>query len=149
MAEFRRVLEKDPGFVRAYAFLGVSLSYLQRHDEAIEMGRVGAERSNQHAMLLLPLGLSLARAGQLAEARKTFDSIFSGLTPIYQAAALAMLGEESAAIDALEKAPAARSDWMYSVGRQPWFGGLHSNPRFVRLVESLGLPGPRRISPST
>ena len=34
----------------------------------------------------------------------------------------------------------ARSDWMYSVGRQPWFRQYHSDPRFVKLLESLSLP---------
>ena len=37
----------------------------------------------------------------------------------------------------LERAPEARSDWMYSVGRQPWFRQYHSDPRFVKLLESL------------
>jgi len=137
--EFRSVLEKDPGFVRAYAFLASSLSFLNRHDEAITVGREGAERSNQHPMLLLPLGVSFARAGQFPEARKILDPIFSELPPLYQAAAYASLGEEPAALDTLEKAPEARSDWMYSVGRLPWFGEYHSHPRFVRLLESLGL----------
>jgi len=138
--EFRRVIEKDPGFVRAYAFLASSLSFLNRHDEAIAVARDGVERSNQHTMLLLPLGVSRARAGQLAEARKILEPILSELPPLYQAAAYASLGEDSAALDTLEKAPEARSDWMYSVGRQPWFGEYHSHPRFVRLLENLGLP---------
>jgi serine/threonine-protein kinase len=137
--EFRRVIEKDPAFVRAYAFLSVSLSFLDRHDEALAVAREGAERSNQHAMLLLPLGLVLARSGRLDEAKTTFDRIFADLTPIYQAAALASLGEETAALDALDRAPAARSDWMYSVERQPWFYELRSHPRFRHLFKNLGL----------
>jgi TolB-like protein/tetratricopeptide (TPR) repeat protein len=137
--EFRRVIEKDPGFVRAYAFLASSLSFLDRHDEAIAVARDGVERSNRHAMLLLPLGVGLAMAGQLAEARDTLNPILAELPALYQAAAYAALGEESIALDSLEKAPDAHSDWMYSVVRLPWFGELHNHPRFVRLLENLGL----------
>jgi serine/threonine protein kinase/tetratricopeptide (TPR) repeat protein len=137
--EFRRVIEKDPGFVRAYSFLACSLSFLNRHDEAIAVARDGVERSNQHTMLLMPLGVCLARAGQLAEARKVLEPILEEMPPVYRATAYAGLGEDSAALDMLEEAIDARSDWMYSVGRQPWFGEYHSNPRFVQLLESLGL----------
>ena len=139
VTEFRRVLEKDPGFVRAYAFLASSVSFLNRHDEAIAIARIGVERSNQHSMFLLPLGVSIARAGQPAEARKVLEPILPDLPPLYQATVYASLGEESAAFDTLEKAHEARSDWMYSVGRQPWFAEYHSHPRFVRLLENLGL----------
>lgn len=147
--EFRRVLEKDPGFVRAYAFLASSLSFLNRHDEAIAVAHKGVELSNQHAMLLLPLGVALARAGQLAEARKILEPIIPELPPLYQATVYASLGEDALALDTLEKAPETRSDWMYSVGRQAWFSQYHAHPRFVRLLESLGLPGSRSISTST
>lgn len=139
VTEFRRVIEKDPGFVRAYAFLASSLSFLNRHDEAVAVARDGAGRSNQHTMLLMPLGVCLARAGQLAEARKVLEPVLTEIPPVYRAAAYAALGEESAALDMLDTATDERSDWMYSVGRQPWFGEYHSNPRFFRLLENLGL----------
>ncbi len=138
--ELRRVIEKDPGFIRGYTFLACSLSFQQRHDEAIAVARIGVERSNQHAIFLFALGICIARAGRLGEARAIFEPILSELTPFYQATVYAVLGEESSALDTLETAPEARSDWMYSVGRQPWFGQYHSHPRFNRLLESLGLP---------
>ncbi len=138
--EFRRVLEKDPGFARAYAFLATTLSFLDRHDEAISAARMGVERSNRHAMLLFALGICTARAGQLDEARAIFEPILSELDPFYEATVYAVLGEDSVALDTLERAPEAKSDWMYSVGRQPWFGQYHSHPRFIRLVEQLQLP---------
>jgi serine/threonine-protein kinase len=138
--EFRRVIEKDPNFVRAYAFLACSLSFMERHDEAILVARTGVERSNRHTMLLFALGVVMARAGNLDEAREIFTPILPELTPFYAATVFAMLQEHSAALDTLEKSPEARSDWMYSVGRQPWFRQYHSHPRFVRLLEGLNLP---------
>jgi tetratricopeptide (TPR) repeat protein len=139
--EFRRVIEKDPNFVRAYAFLACSLSYMDRHDEAISVARTGVERSNRHVMLLFALGIVTALAGKINEAREIFTPILPELTPFYAATVFAMLQEDSAALDTLEKSPEARSDWMYSVGRQPWFRQYHSDPRFVKLLEGLSLPG--------
>ena len=138
--EFRLVIEKDPNFVRAYAFLACSLSYMDRHDEAISVARTGVERSNRHVMLLFALGIVTARAGKIDEAREIFMPVLPDLTPFYAATVFAMLQEDSAALDTLEKSPEARSDWMYSVGRQPWFRQYHSHRRFVKLLEDLSLP---------
>jgi eukaryotic-like serine/threonine-protein kinase len=138
--EFHRVIEKDSQFVRAYAFLATSLSFQGRHDEAIATARIGVEKSNRHAMLLFCLCFCTARAGKLDEARAIFAAIIAELDPFYEATVYAALGEDSAALDTLERAADANSDWLYSVGRQPWFGQYHSHPRFIRLLELLKLP---------
>ena len=137
--EFRRVIEMDPGFVRGYAFLATSLSFLDRHDEAIAVARIGVDRSNQHSMLVFALGVCIAKARQLAEACKILEPILSEITPFYQAIVYEALGQESIAFDTLERAHEAHADWMYSVVRHPCFGEYHSHPRFVRLLENLGL----------
>jgi serine/threonine protein kinase/Tfp pilus assembly protein PilF len=140
VAELRRVIEKDPGFVRAYAFLACSLSFLDRHEEAISAARTGVEKSNRHAMLLFALGICTARSGKLDEARAIFEPIISQLDPFYEATVYAVLHEDSTALDTLERAPEAKSDWMYSIGRQPWFRQYHDHPRFISLLERLRLP---------
>jgi serine/threonine-protein kinase len=139
-AEFRYVVEKDPTFARAYGFLAWSLSLLGRHDEALPVARTGVERSNHHAMFVYVLGSCLALSGQMDEARSVFGPILDELPPFYQASVHAVLGNESAALDALERGPEARSDWMYSVGTQPWFRAYHFHPRFVGLLDRLHLP---------
>ncbi|HYN83319.1 MAG TPA: protein kinase [Gemmatimonadaceae bacterium] len=138
--EFRGVIEKDPGFVRGYAFLACSLSFLNRHEEAISAARIGVEKSNRHAVMLFALGLCIARAGQLDEARAIFGPVVAELDPFYEAAAHAALGDDSAALDTLERALDVHPDWMYSVGRQRWFSQYHAHPRFIRLLEHLQLP---------
>ncbi len=138
--EFRSVIEKDPGFVRAYAFLATSLSFQGRHDEAILAARTGVERSNRHVMMLFAYGICIARAGRLDEARAIFEPIIAELDPFYEATVYAVLGEDETALDTLERASDAHPDWWYSVGRQPWFGQYHSHPRFSRLLERLQLP---------
>jgi tetratricopeptide (TPR) repeat protein len=140
VTELQRVIEKDPNFARAYAFLACSLSYLGRHDEAIAVAREGVERSNRHSMLVFSFGICTALSGKREEAHSIFEPILGELDPFYLATVYAVLGEDSKALDTLERAPEARSDWMYSVGRQPWFRQYHSNPRFISLLKQLGLP---------
>ncbi|MGE5748937.1 MAG: tetratricopeptide repeat protein, partial [Gemmatimonas sp.] len=139
-AEFRSVIDKDPTFARAYGFLAWSLSMLGRHDEALAAARAGVERANRHPMFLYILGAVLAVSGQTDEARTIFEPILPGLEPIYVASVHATLGEESAALEALERGAETRSDWMYSVGTQPWFREYHGHPRFTALLERLHLP---------
>jgi hypothetical protein len=89
-----------------------------------------------------------ARSGQLDEARAIFEPIISQLDPFYEATVYAVLREDSTALDTLERAPEAKSDWMYSVVRQPWFRQYHDHPRFIRLLEQLQLqlrPQPFRL----
>jgi eukaryotic-like serine/threonine-protein kinase len=144
--EFRGVIEKDPTFVRAYAFLATSLSFQGRHDEAIVAADTGVDRSDRHFMLLFALGICIARAGRLDEARAIFEPIVAKLDPFYEATVYAVLGDDQAALDTLERASEAHPDWWYSVGRQPWFGQYHSHPRFIRLIERLQLPPAARAA---
>ncbi|HEY8166650.1 MAG TPA: hypothetical protein VIF83_13945, partial [Gemmatimonadaceae bacterium] len=109
-------------------------------EEGLATARAGVERSNHHAMFVYVLGTCRALAGQMDEAREVFEPILGELEPLYVATVHAALGDESAALDTLERAAEARSDWMYSVGTQPWFRAYHSHPRFVALLERLHLP---------
>ena len=113
---------------------------LSRHDEALSAARAGVDRANRHPMFLYILGVVLAVSGQIEEAGRIFEPILPGLEPIYVASVHATLGDESAALDALERAAETRSDWMYSVGTQPWFRAYHGHPRFTALLERMRLP---------
>ena len=137
---FESVLERDPGFTRGFTFRSAALSFLGRHEEAIRFARDGVARSGGATVFLLPLGSALAFAGQFDEARATLaKAALSGLPPIYQAMGSASLGDYSAAFDALDRAFEAHADWMYSMPSQPWFRPMHSDPRFMLLLERMGL----------
>jgi serine/threonine-protein kinase len=138
-AEFRRVIEMDPGFVRAHIFLGAALSFQNRHDEAIAAARLGAELAKQLPVTLVPLGSSLARAGKLEEAHALLNPVMATLDPIYAGMIHAALGNDAAALNALELGFEKRSDWMYSIVTQPWFRGYHHHPRFERLLRKMNL----------
>ena len=137
---FQSVLERDPGFARGYAFRSAALSFLGRHEEALRFAQDGVMRSNGEPIFLLPLSRALAFAGRSDEARATLaKASLSGLPPIYEAMGSAALGDYSAAFDSLDRAFEAHADWMYSVPSQPWFRPMHSDPRFMLLLERMGL----------
>lgn len=140
--EFRRVIDIDPGFVRGHIFLGAALSFQGIHDEAITAGRAGADLANQLPVTLVPLGSSLARAGRLEEAHVMLDQIVrDGIDPIYAAMVHSAFDDEEAVIAALQSGIEKRSDWMYSIGTQPWFRKYHGDPRFEGILRRMKLLG--------
>ena len=64
-----------------------------------------------------------------------------GIDPIYAAMALASFDDDEAALAALQLGVEKRSDWMYSIGTQPWFRKYHGNPRFEGLLRQMKLLG--------
>jgi tetratricopeptide (TPR) repeat protein len=139
-AEFKRVIDADPEFVRAYLFLGSALSFLDRHDEAIAIGRLGVEKAKHLPVSLVPLCTTLARAGRAEEAHTIIDPVLrGGIDPFYAAMALSVFDDESAVFDQLELGVVQHSDWMSSIGRQPWFMRYHGKPRFEALLRAMNL----------
>jgi hypothetical protein len=55
----------------------------------------------------------------------------------------AALGLEEEMFDWLERAYHNRDHWMYSIGGQPVFRPYHGNPRYLALIDRLGLPRPK------
>ena len=140
-AEFRRVLELQPNFLRAVSFLGAQLMLQQRFDEGCRMLEELRQRTNNAPIYAWPLGLSYAMAGRLAEAHEVLDPINrSTFPPLYRAIAHHVLGEEESVFPALEQGITERSDWMYSIRTQPWLLDLHGDLRFQAVVDKLGLP---------
>lgn len=141
-AEFRRVLEMQPGFLRGHSFLGAALMAQGRDDESCQVLEALVERGSRAPIYLWPLGLAYAMAGRLAEAHEVLDPINrSNFPPLYRAIAHKELGEDDKVFDALEQGIEERSDWMYSLGTQPWLLDLHGDPRFQAVLAKLRLPG--------
>jgi eukaryotic-like serine/threonine-protein kinase len=143
-ARFAAVLERDPGFVRGYAFLAAALAYQGRFAES-DATMERAEAISVIPMVRVSRVLALAVSGREAEARALYDSLApSNLPHFYRAGVHAELGEVDAAVDELERAVDAREDWMYSITTQPFFRALRQHPRFERLKARLQLQGVTR-----
>jgi serine/threonine-protein kinase len=143
--EFRRVLEMQPGFLRGQSFLGATLMMQGRHDEACQVLESLVERGNRAPIYLWPLGIAYAMAGRLDKAHEVLDPINrSTFPPLYRAIAHKVLGEDDKIFSTLEQGIVERSDWMYSLGTQPWLVDLHDDPRFQAVLAKLRLPAAER-----
>jgi len=140
-AQFRRVLEMQPGFLRACLFLGAVLSLQDRHEEAIALLEGTVERGGRVPVYLWSVGIAYAYAGRTAAARELLDPINQTSFPgMLRAAAHIALGESDKVFTALEEAIRDRSDWMYSLGCQPLLRAVRHDPRFKAILESMHLP---------
>ena len=139
--EFRRVLAMQPGFARAKVFLGGVLALQGRYGEAIDLAQTLIAEAGRAPIYVWCLGISYAQAGRMSEARALLDPINQTSFPgLYRAMSHLFLGESDRVFPTLEEAVAQRSDWMYSLGRQPLLRELHGDPRFDAIVQSLRLP---------
>jgi len=93
------------------------------------------------------LASALARAGRAAEARERLREFEgrarTGADFVALASTYVSLGEHQRAIDALERAFAAKAVWLPLINVNPSFDDLRGDPRFQDLLRRIGIP-PRR-----
>jgi len=140
-AEFRRVLEMQPDFLRGQTFLGSVVALQGRFEEAIKIHENLVERGNRGTIYVWVLGITYAMAGRMDDARALLDPINRTNFPqLYRAIGHKELGELDDVFPVLEQGLKERSDWMYSLNTQPWLLDLHDDPRFQAVLEKMRLP---------
>ena len=86
------------------------------------------------------LAVAYGATGRIADARQIqADLSGSPDRPLFQHAVIhAIIGDDAAAFDGLERALVARTD-MYTLRVHPAFARMRAQPRFVSLLERVGL----------
>jgi TolB-like protein/Flp pilus assembly protein TadD len=141
----RRVLDLDDCYPLAYAWLALACGCVGRHDEAT----AAAERV--HALVPDSLQLvalaaySQARAGQASAAERALDHLRARsaeryVSPLHRAVIHIGLGQEDAAIGALEESARERSFNLLWPGVNPLFDPIRRHARFAELLKSASLP---------
>jgi len=155
--EAQKTLELEPRFVLARVQLGLLHEAKGDYKEALaEFGRARtlATDSTSAAMAIAGLADAYALAGDHRKARELVSRLEqqypSAPAVSYPIAAIyADLGERTQALDWLEKAYLSRSSYLGFVNQDPKFSALRADPRFVRLLQRIGLSTePRRVDPS-
>ena len=145
IAIYRKALELDPNFLAGHSDLARALEESGRVEEAI--------RSYERAIDLagtsvadpsIGLGHAYAAGGRREEALAVLDELKRrrdrqfvspwGLASIY-----ARRGEREAALDWLERAYAEHDSTLVWVKVHPRFDPLRAEPRFLALLEKMGL----------
>jgi TolB-like protein/Tfp pilus assembly protein PilF len=144
----RRTLELDPSFPLARTCLGMAYLQASSYDEAIEEFR-GAQRLAQGDLTPVALlGYAHAAAGRRGEARKVLQSLKAlakerHVSAAYPAAIHLGLGDLGTALHFAEAACRERSGFLTRLKVEPLFDPLRKEPRFAKLLQTVGLAEPR------
>ncbi len=144
LAVYRELTDMDPGFYKGHGSMGRVLSLMGKYDLAIEALERARKLGGDVPSILSALGEVLARAGRRAEALAVLKELeVMSRTRWVPAACFAILhlglGDHSAALNYLEAATEGRELTVVALKVHPLYDPLRSEPRFVRLLERIGL----------
>jgi len=148
IAQCRKLLELNPSEAwegGIHASLGRALIQQQRHEEAIAALR-RAVALNRHNAHLGWLGYAYAAAGRPGEARELLRELEEQagrrlVSPVSIARIYLGLGEKERALALLRQAYDEHSDHVLSLGIEPIYDPLRSDPRFIEMLRGIGLAG--------
>jgi len=138
--QFRRVIAMQPGFVFGSVWLCATLAMLGRGDESLAVAERLMQATGEAQIARATLAAAYGATGRKAEAQQIQAELRgSPDRPLFQHAVIyAIIGDDAAAFDGLERALVARTD-MYTLRVHPAFARMRAHPRFVRLLERVGL----------
>ncbi|NOY58282.1 MAG: protein kinase [Calditrichaeota bacterium] len=135
-------LELDPGFFSAYKGLGLVYFLMDSTEKALKEFRKAAALSGRHHRYLGYLGWALGKAGQPGKAMKIMqeirrkneriETIAIDIAKIYIG-----LGENSKALNWLEKSYSYGSSGMILIKVDPYYRELYAEPRFRTLLRKM------------
>ena len=141
LRESKELEEKDE---LTHLMLGLTYDAKSMHEVAIKEIKNGLSLG-EYADLLGALGYSCGLAGRRGEALEALGRLNAlgekALNPLTNAAIIHVgLGEFDKAIDLMEKAVAAREEWLALTCQSPYYDPIRSDPRFGSIVRRIGLP---------
>jgi Flp pilus assembly protein TadD len=144
MPWFRRVLEMEPGSLRAHWGLGLALAQSGSSREAAAELEKSVALSDEGPAFLGSLGYVYATSDRRPAAeeivRKLEERSKTGYVPASTVAIiLAGLAEKDQALAWLERANEERDPWITTLRINFMFDALRSDPRFQDLLRRVGL----------
>ena len=145
LEEALRALDLEPRFASTQSILGWIYHQLDRHNEAIAAVQSAMELSEAHPATTAGLIHILARAGRTEKARRHLAELEDSsrrrhVSPYWMALAYAGAGNTAAVLNELEKAYEQHDVILVWLGAEPRFDPLRQEPRFIELVQRIGLP---------
>lgn len=139
------VVARDPAFPYGHLFLPIPLLYLERLEEAETAIRLARSVLGDDAMIMAAESLLWAKRGEQKRAAQALRTTFEDLKSVshvhhtshYAAAAYALIGDESSAVQELERAAATGMPNYPAFLKDPHFSALQERPDFKKLMAGL------------
>ena len=143
--QLNRTLEMDPNYTVARRYLGLTYEQTGQHQEALKALQTALASVKQNSAIEAEVGHALAISNNKAEAQRVLARLLAlskeRFVSSYDIAHIYVgLGEHDKAFFWLEKALNERDDLLVYLKADPRMDPLHSDPRFSRLVQRIGLP---------
>jgi serine/threonine-protein kinase len=142
IAQYRKTLEMDADFWVAHIFLGQAFIEKQMYDEALAEFEAVRQFAPGHLHPLSLTGRAYGLMGRRAEAQKVIDEFLAlerYVPPCRVAVVYASLGDNSQALDWLERAYEGRCSLLRDVKVEPAYKDLHAEPRYISLLQRMRL----------
>jgi serine/threonine-protein kinase len=144
---YRDVLELDERFTLAQYFLGQALTEQSKYPEAIARLHQALATGGRSAEVVAALAGAQALAGHTDVAESLLSELqaMAGtkyVSPVLIGQVHLALGRRAEALEALAQGFRAKSAEMIWLGVRPTFDALRDDPRFVALLQQLGLQRP-------
>ena len=144
IAQCLKTIEMDPNFAVAHWHLGLAYEQKQVLDAATEEFKKAISLSGGSPLMRAALGRAYAEAQEKHEANKMLDELNElakqHYVSAYEVATIYVaLGNNEQAFQLLEQAYAEHSFHLIYLNVSPQFKSVRSDPRFLDLVQRLGL----------
>ncbi len=145
LEKLRNVIAFSPDFAVTHYYLGVLLDREKRFDEAISELQTARRLSDGADYVLGALAHAQARSGHRGEAEGILRELLEKkmeayVSPIALAVASFGLDRPDEAFAHLEQAFIERKGWLLHLRVEPALDGFRSDPRYLDLVDRIGLP---------
>jgi serine/threonine-protein kinase len=145
--QFTKTLEMDPKYVPALLDLGATYLRKGEYGKAIskfeEAKTVGGETGRILADLAQAYALSDRRPEALEILRRLEHPSAPGFVSTWDLALVhTAMGNNTRAIELLERAADERVGWIILLGVDPAFDSLRGEPRFAKLIQQVRIPKP-------
>ena len=140
----RRTVEQYPTYPLVYIWLGSAYRQKKMYREALDSFSQGRKLSGDHPAMIALHGHALAISGDSAGARKALADLqhlaqTRYVSSLYFAMVYLGLGENSTALDWLDRAYRERTDRLVYLDAEPMADPLRSDPRFTQLLHKIGI----------
>jgi len=140
----KKAFEIDPDFHWAHAILAASYLRKSMFGEAITEFQKAVTHSGGSAAYLADLAHAYVVAGKRDEAQKILEELHEQskqrYVPHYEIALVYIaLGRKDQGFEYLERAYRERSSTLVRINLDPRLDSLHSDPKYITLLEKMGL----------